>query len=101
MTINNIAKNDQNVKLNHGNFDLNTVAESLVEDIDVSVKRDFIILSETLNKKSKSALDTFFSKMDKDALNHELTMMKQKIDEDENDVFWEDYLHPFKHLTQS
>ena len=97
MGINNVARNKPDGKINKNNFDLEQEIESLVRDIEASVQRDFLILSETLNKYIKISLQDFFEKMDKNALNHELTMMKQKIDE--SDKFWEEYLHPFSHLT--
>ena len=83
--------------MNKQNFQLEKVAESLVKDIDNSVKRDFLLLSETLNKNSKSAVDLFFTNLDTDTLNNELTLMKKLADD--SDLFWEEYLHPFMHLT--
>jgi len=68
MDINKIANNDPSRKLNKGNFELEKVAESLVQDIDVSVLRDFKMLSKILTDKSKSAVDLFFNNIDTDTL---------------------------------
>jgi len=56
------------------------------------------LISETLNKKSKSAVDLFFTKMNVDILNKEFEKTKQK---NEQYPFWEDHLHPYDTLSDS